>query len=205
MNLTLETLLAALPHLAPERAAQFNEPLNEAMAEFGIDTPARVAMFLAQCAHESAHFSRLTESFNYSAGRLLEIFPKYFSPTEAWEYARSPQRIAARVYANRMGNGNEASRDGWIFAGRGLLHLSGRRNYKECGIALGVDLIDNPGAVCAPDLACRSAGWFWKVNDLNESADKGDVVRATRKINGGTNGLSDRQRLFDIASQVEYA
>lgn len=203
IELDMQLLRGALPQLRADRAVLFLAPLRECMEEFEIDANAqRAAMFLAQTAHESAHFFRLVENLNYSAARLLQVFPKYFTPEEAAVYERKPSSIAARVYANRMGNGNEASADGWVFRGRGLLQLTGRKNYRDCGRALCLDLENNPSLLQEPDIACRSAGWFWQQNDLNELCDAGDVRGVTRRINGGTHGLEERASLYAHALSV---
>lgn len=199
MMLTIQSLCKALPGLPPEHGALFLEPLQATMEEFSIDTPERAAMFLAHCAHESAHFTRLEENLNYSAERLLAVFPRYFTPDEAQVYAHRLSAIASRVYANRMGNGDEASADGWHFRGRGIIQITGRRNYLNCGVAIGVDLVENHDLLLEPELACRSAGWFWHVNGLNQCADTGDIAMATLRINGGTNGLQERRRLWSVA------
>jgi putative chitinase len=171
--------------------------LSDAMDEFGIDTPARMAMFLAQCAHESSYFRLTRENLNYSADGLRKIFPKYFRDRDADDYHRQPEKIANVVYSSRMGNGDEESGDGWRYCGRGFIQLTGKSNYDACGAALGVDLHDNPDYLETPEGAARSAAWFWHKNGLNKYADSDDIVGATKRINGGTIGLEDRKEIYE--------
>ena len=171
--------------------------LAAAMEEFGIDTPQRIAMFLAQCAHESAYFGTTRENLNYSADGLKKIFPKYFRDRDAQEYHRQPQKIANVVYSGRMGNGDEASGDGWRFCGRGYIQLTGRSNYTACAHALNVDIINHPEYLESPEGAARSAAWFWQKNGLNKFADDGDIKGATKRINGGFIGLEDRTEIYE--------
>lgn len=170
--------------------------LDKAMIESNIRTKNQQAMFLAQILHESAMLSAVVENLNYSELNLTKVFKKYFDRTTAKKYARQPQKIANRVYANRMGNGNEMSGDGWKYRGRGLIQLTGKENYINCGKDLGVDLIKNPDYLITPEGAARSAGWFWRKNKLNFSADKGDIITNTKIINGGSNGLEHRALLY---------
>lgn len=161
------------------------------------------AMFIAQCAHESSEFNVLSENLNYSAERLLVIFPKYFKPETVQKYHRRPQDIANTVYANRMGNGDFASGDGFKYAGRGILQNTGKSSYRQCSIDVYGDekiLLNNPEILKTPDAAVKSAVWFWMKNNLKSCGS--DVVCATKKINGGTNGLSDRKSFFDKAMSV---
>lgn len=166
--------------------------LRDSCQYFEIDSTVRVAAFLAQCAHESGGFVRLEENLNYSAAGLLRTFPKYFSQWTAEEYARKPERIANRVYANRMGNADESSGDGWRYRGRGLIQLTGYNNYLRCGAGIGVDLIESPDLLTEIPHAASSAAWFWFDAGCNRYADAGDFEGLTRRINGGTNGLADR-------------
>jgi putative chitinase len=176
------------------------DSIPEVAAKFGINTPLRVAHFLAQCGHESGGFRVTQENLNYSAKGLNGIFKKYF-PTEASAipYARQPQKIANKVYANRMANGNEASGDGFKFRGRGYIQLTGRDNYTQFGKAIGVDIPNNPDLV-ASKYALASAAWFWSKNGLNKLADAGAgdtaVTSITKRVNGGTIGLADRIKHF---------
>ena len=170
------------------------------MEKFQINTPLRLAHFLAQCGHESGGFRLTKENLNYSAKGLVGTFKKYF-PTEAaaTPYARNPQKIANRVYANRMANGNEASGDGFKFRGRGYIQLTGRANYTEFGKAINEDITLNPDVV-SDKYALLSAAWFWSKNGLNKLAEGGAtdavVTQITKRVNGGTIGLADRIKHF---------
>ncbi len=174
--------------------------IPDTAAKFGINTPLRLAHFLAQCGHESGGFRVTSENLNYSAKGLNGIFKKYF-PTEAAAaaYARNPQKIANKVYANRMDNGSEASGDGYKFRGRGYIQLTGRANYTLFGKAIGEDIANNPDLVSGK-YALLSAAWFWSKNGLNKLADGGAsdsvVTSITKRVNGGTIGLADRIKHF---------
>jgi putative chitinase len=168
--------------------------------KFGINTSLRLAHFLAQAGHESGGFKITAENLNYSAKGLQGIFKKYFpSESLALDYAKKPQKIANRVYSGRMGNGNEASGDGYKFRGRGYIQLTGRDNYTAFGKSIGVDIAENPDLV-ATQYALASAAWFWQKNKLNEIADTGSsdevVTKITKRVNGGTIGLPDRIKHF---------
>lgn len=191
--LTASILRAALPAITQANADRFATPLADACAEFGIDTPVRLAAFLAQVAHESANLARLVENLNYSAQGLLGVWPNRFTPEAASALARQPERIANRVYAGRLGNGDEASGDGWRYRGRGLIQVTGKTNYAACGKALGLDLVGSPELLETPGPAARSAAWFWSSRGLNAPADRGDIEAITRTINGGLTGLADRK------------
>jgi putative chitinase len=162
-------------------------------AKWEVNTVQRQAYFIGQIAHESNQFQRLTEGLSYSAPRLMTVWPQRF-PTlsSAIPYAHNPVKLANKVYAGRLGNGDEASGDGYLYRGRGPIQLTGRANYEAAGAAIGVDLIANPGVLLAPHIGLDAAGWFWKSNGLNELADAGDHTMITRRINGGLNGLADR-------------
>jgi putative chitinase len=174
--------------------------IPDTAAKFQINTPLRLAHFLAQCGHESGGFRVTQENLNYSAKGLAGIFKKYF-PTEAaaTPYARQPQKIANKVYANRMANGSEASGDGYKFRGRGYIQLTGRDNYTQFGKAIGEDIASNPDVVSS-NYALLSAAWFWSKNGLNKLADGGatdaTVTSITKRVNGGTIGLADRIKHF---------
>jgi putative chitinase len=173
--------------------------INEAFP----DSTLRQAAFIAQCAHESAGFTRRIENLNYSGDRLPVIFPKYF-PDEvlARSYHRQPEKIANVVYANRMGNGPTASGEGWKFRGRGYIQLTGKDNYTKCGKDIGVDLVATPEYLETPKGAVASAIWFWNMRKLSDLADEGDMMTITKKINGGTHGLSERLAYYDRALEV---
>lgn len=186
-----------------ERANKWHLPLNDAMAEYGITTPARQAAFLAQVAHESARLGVLEENLNYSAEGLVKVFPRHFPALKAAAlYARRPEKIASKVYANRLGNGDEESGEGWLYRGRGLIQITGADNYRACGTALGLDLIASPEKLTIPRPAAFSAAWFWSSRNLNALADHGDFTAITKAINGGTNGLQDRLALFGTAKEA---
>ena len=174
--------------------------IPETAAKFQINTPIRLAHFLAQCGHESGGFRVTQENLNYSAKGLMGIFKKYF-PTQqlAESYQRQPQKIANKVYASRMSNGSEASGDGFRFRGRGYIQLTGRANYTAFGKAINEDIVNNPDVVSGK-YALLSAAWFWSTNGLNRLADGGStdavVTSITKRVNGGTIGLADRIKHF---------
>jgi putative chitinase len=176
------------------------DSIPEVASKFGINTPLRVAHFLAQCGHESGGFRLTQENLNYSAKGLNGIFRKYF-PTEASaaSYARNPQKIANKVYGNRMGNGPESSGEGYKFRGRGYIQLTGKENYTAFGKSIGVDIPSNPDSV-ASKYALASAAWFFSKNGLHRIADEGAsdlvVTKITKRVNGGTIGLPDRIKHF---------
>jgi putative chitinase len=202
MSVTLEQLEEIFPHAKKENLEKFCEPLNKAMAEFEIDNPKREAMFLAQCAHESGQFAAVSENLNYKAETLTKVFPKYFHDKDPNDYAKQPEKIANVVYANRMGNGDTESGDGYRYRGRGLIQLTGKNNYTKCGEALNMDLHEDSDYLSTPDGAARSAAWFWSENDLNECADADDIVNCTKKVNGGTLGLEEREAFWKKALEV---
>ena len=172
--------------------------IPDVMTKFGIDTPVELAHFLAQCGHESGGFRVVNENLNYSAKGLLGIFKKYF-PTQALaeQYQRKPEKIANRVYASRMGNGDETSGEGFKFRGRGYIQLTGKQNYTAFGKAIGVDIAANPDLV-ATKYPLLSAAWFFSKNCLAKCKDASDasVLAVTKCVNGGTIGLADRQKHF---------
>lgn len=170
-------------------------------SNYKVNTLLRLSHFLAQCGHESANFRAVKENLNYSAEGLNKTFKKYFPTLEsAKDYARQPERIASKVYANRMGNGNEASKDGFKYLGRGFIQLTGKANYLEFDKSVPEDIIANPELV-ATKYPLASAAWFWDKNGLNAIADKGAtdaVVKSiTKRVNGGTIGLEDRIQHFN--------
>jgi putative chitinase len=174
--------------------------IPDTAAKFQINTPLRLAHFLAQCGHESGGFKATQENLNYSAQGLNGIFKKYFPTTAtAAAYARQPQKIASKVYANRMGNGSEASGEGYKFRGRGYIQLTGKENYTAFGKAIGEDILSNPDVVSSK-YALLSAAWFFSKNGLHKMADSGAsdavVTQITKRVNGGTIGLPDRIKHF---------
>lgn len=179
----------------------FVDGLNDVCDYYEISaTKQRLAMCLGQLIHESGGFRLITENLNYSAARLMEVFPRYFSSIEeARRYGGKPEMIANRVYSNRMGNGPESSGDGWKFRGRGVIQLTGKFNYSRFAEGLGQSLEETVAYMETPDGAVSSAGWFWDSNDLNSYCDKNDFVGLTKRINGGTNGLADRLHHYKAA------
>jgi putative chitinase len=173
------------------------EPLAETFEKYDISTPKRQAAFIGQCMHESGGFKRLIENLNYSAKGLVATWPSRF-PNEkyAQEYARKPKRIAGKVYNGRMGN--ESAEDAAKYIGRGLIQLTGKENYANCGLGIGVDLLGNPDWLATPKYAALSAGWFWHKRGLNELADAGDIATMTKRINGGNIGIEDRKAKINM-------
>lgn len=182
-------------HIPDEVITQIPDVLDM----FGINTQLRLSHFLAQCAAESGEFKFIRENLNYSADRLKIIFPKYFPGTIANNYAQKPDKIGSRVYANRMGNGPEVSKDGFTYRGRGYIQLTGKNNYIAFGKAINTDLVKNPDLV-ATQYPLLSAAWFFTKNKLNEVADKGAtdavVTSISKLVNGGNNGLIERINHF---------
>ena len=173
------------------------------LPEYDINTKPRVSAFLAQCAHESAGFKFLKENLNYKAASLRRVFPKYFpNDAIAAQYANKPEMIANRVYGNRMGNGDEASGDGFRYCGRGLIQLTGKQNYSNFAESLEMPVEDVPEYLATFEGAVQSACWFWESNNLNQWADKGDILTLTKRINGGTIGLEDRIKHYNHALHV---
>lgn len=169
------------------------DPLNETFERFGILTPHQQAAFIGQCGHECGNFRVLEENLNYRAETLMKLWPRRFPTLEfAKQFERNPKKIANSVYANRMGNRDEASGDGYRFRGRGCIQLTGSANYYHAGKALGVDFIMEPDLVATPQYAALTAGFFWNTQKLNDIAESGNNLALTKKINGGTIGLNDR-------------
>ena len=199
-----ESVLVTSQTCTPAMADKWLIPLQFTCDKFGINTPERVAGFLAQIGHESGGFRFTSENLNYRAEALTRLWPSRFPPGIAESYAMQPEKIANRAYCDRMGNGDEASGDGWKYRGRGLIQLTGKDNYAAFSLDADNEALVNPDLVAEPELAALSAGWFWKKNGLNALADNRDIVGMTRRINGGTNGLDDRQmrysRLISVLS-----
>jgi putative chitinase len=176
-------------------------PLEATFAKYDISTPKRQASFIGQCAHESGNFKTLQENLNYSAEGLMKTWPSRFPTKEiADQYARQPAKIAGKVYNGRMGNTSEE--DASKYLGRGLIQLTGKENYANCGLGLGVDLLGNPDWLLDPKYATLSAGWFWGKRGLNSLADSGDYETMTKRINGGLIGLDDRKTKISKALSV---
>lgn len=199
MKLTVELLQATMPK-AP---SAWLAVMADELPKHGVDTPNEIASFIAQVAHESNELTHLEENLNYSAERLMVVWPKRFPTFEvAQRYEHVPERLANYVYANRMGNGDEASGDGWRFHGRGPIQLTGRRNYAACGADIGEGLLVVPELLLTPSVGIRSALWFWRMMNLDELDDDRDVKVETRRINGGETGLADRQRYFNHCLRI---
>ena len=199
--LTLEQLKQIIPKNA--NVEQWHQALAQLLPEYNINTPERIAAFIAQCAHESAEFTAIRENLNYRAESLQKVFSKYFTTAElAEQYAKQPEKIANRVYANRMGNGPESSGDGWRYCGRGLIQLTGKNNYQAFADSLGSTLEEVVEYLATFEGAVQSACWFWESNNLNELADSGDIKAMTKRINGGYIGLEDRQHHYECAKEI---
>ncbi len=204
MELTLQQLKQLLPK--NPYVQHWHHALEQLLPEYEINTPQRIAAFIAQCAHESGGFMVLKENLNYKAATLRKIFPKYF-PTDAMaaEYAAKPNKqeaIANLVYANRMGNGGPETGDGYRYCGRGLIQLTGKSNYSWFAASLGIPVEEAAEYLQTFEGAAQSACWFWETNNLNQWADKGDILTLTKKINGGTIGLEDRIKHYEHALHV---
>ena len=201
--LSIDQLLYINNNLYKVKCEEYIDALNKVLPENGIDTPLRVSHFLAQVIHESGHLRYNSENLNYSASALKSVFKKYFPSDElANQYARQPEMIANRVYANRMGNGPEASGDGWKMRGRGLIQLTGYDNYKKCGEYFNIDLIKTPDLLLVPEYSIKSACWYWNTRKLNDLADKDDIVSITKKVNGGLNGIESRKEILGRAKKI---
>lgn len=194
----LKQIVKGLPH-----AEHWYEALDQLLDDYGINTPQRVAHFIAQCAHESGNFRFIRENLNYSAAGLQGTFRKYFPTLElAQQYQRQPERIANRVYASRMGNGPEESGDGWRYCGRGLIQLTGKDNYTFFAGSLGIPVEEAAEYLATFEGAAQSACFFWEQNNLNRFADANDIKGLTRAINGGQIGLDDRIKHTNHALHV---
>ena len=213
MILTISQLADAVPRA---NAHAWLDPLNQAAAEFGIDSPENFAAFLGQCGHESADFTRLTENLNYSAQGLANTWPGRYSDTSrsgqlvpnalALRLHRQPEAIANNCYANRMGNGSEASGDGWRFIGRGIIQITGRSNYTRAAAALGLDLVNTPAQAALPAYAARIAAWWWVNNGATPHGEVCDWLTCSRIVNLGNarssvipHGWPDRKTRSDLA------
>lgn len=195
MELTLDLLQKIIP--GNKNIQSWFDALSKLLPEYEINTPHRIAAFLAQCMHESGKFTAIKENLNYKAESLTKIWPKYFPADVAAEYAQHPEKIANRAYANRMGNGDEASGDGYKFCGRGLIQLTGHDNYQAFADSVEMSLDELPTYLETFEGCVQSACWFWENNNLNTLADAGDILHMTKKINGGTLGLEDRTKHYN--------
>jgi putative chitinase len=200
-----EQQFKALFPAAPEGA---REHLNRAMARYKIDSKVRVAAFLAQIGHESAGLTVLSENLNYSAQALATTWPTRYKGSDgkpnalAINLARKPERIANHTYANRMGNGDPESGDGWRYRGRGYIQTTGKNNYSKLTALTGINFVAVPDLLTQPEYAALAAAFYWADNKLNDLADAGRFDLITRKINGGTHGAADRDRRWEQAKQV---
>jgi putative chitinase len=204
MELTIEQLKELLPK--NPYVAHWHDALSKLLPDYEINTPKRIAAFIAQCSHESGGFTALKENLNYKPATLRKLFSKYF-PNDALaaEYCAKPNKqeaIANRVYASRMGNGNEASGDGYKYCGRGLIQLTGKSNYIAFADSLEISPEEASEYLATFEGAAQSACWFWESNNLNQWADKGDILTLTKRINGGTIGLEDRIKHYEHALHV---
>jgi len=179
------------------------EALCQILPDYDIDTVPRVAAFLAQTAHESGGYRAIKENLNYKAESLCKVWPRYFPDmATAKAYEKQQERIANRAYANRMGNGDEASGDGWKFCGRGLIQLTGKSNYSRYAESLEISLDEASEHLTTFEGCVQSAAWFWEANNLNQWADNGDIKKMTKIINGGDLGLADRIKHYEHAKHV---
>ena len=202
--ITVDLLQQLCPKTKRNVLELYAGPIHEVCAYYDMyDNMNRAAGFVAQIAHESGGFNFVKENLNYGAKGLMGTFKKYF-PTEdlAKQYERQPEKIANRVYANRMSNGDESSGDGYRFCGRGLIQLTGRANYTKFAEDLGISIEETVAYLETPAGAVSSAGWFWDQNNLNQWCDKNDFVTLTKRINGGTIGLADREHHYHLALKL---
>ena len=205
MSFTFDFTKQQLKEMIPKNpyVDQWFEAISEILPEYEITTPQRVAAFLAQCAHESGGFVFLKENLNYKAASLRRVFPKYFPDDAiAAQYAGKGEMIANRVYANRMGNGDEASGDGFRYCGRGLIQLTGKNNYTFFAGSLEIPVEEASEYLQTFEGAVQSACFFWEQNKLNQWADAGDILTLTKRINGGTIGLEDRVKHYNHALHI---
>jgi putative chitinase len=205
MSFTFDFTKDQLKEMIPKNSYvdQWFEALDNILPEYDITTPQRVAAFLAQCAHESGGFVFLKENLNYKAASLRRVFPKYFPDDAiAAQYAGKGEMIANRVYANRMGNGSEASGDGFKYCGRGLIQLTGKNNYTFFAGSLDIPVEEASEYLQTFEGAVQSACFFWEQNKLNQYADSGDILTMTKRINGGTIGLEDRIKHYEHALHI---
>lgn len=204
MLVTREQIKQVMPNARDVDINRYYQPINATLETFEINTPERIRMFLAQIAVESNQLSATRENMNYSVKRLMEVFPKYFkNEADAKKvHAAGQAAIANRVYGDRMGNRGEDSNDGWNYRGGGPIQLTGRDNYVATAIGLGIELGGYPEIIEDPANGMNAAGYFWYRNGLNAIADKEDVLAATKRINGGTNGLAERKAAYARAQKA---
>jgi putative chitinase len=194
----LEAIIGKNPYMD-----YWHNAICEILPVYEINTPERVAAFIAQCAHESGYFRFLRENLNYRAESLMKTFPRHFKTLEeAKRYERKPEMIANKVYANRMGNSDEASGDGWRYLGRGLIQLTGKNNYTLFAASIDTPLEEIPEYLQTFEGAIQSACWFWEQNNLNRFADSRDIITMSKRINGGTIGMEDRINKYNKALKI---
>ena len=198
MNIKSQNILFIAPKC--KIAEELSKYLNIYLEKYNINTKLRTAHFLAQTAHESTEFTRFIENLNYSTKGLLDTFPKYFNKNNVSDYNRNPEKIANKVYSNRMGNGDFESGDGWKFRGRGLIQLTGQENYRE--FFKSIDKPIDVDYLTTPEGAIESSCWYWYSRDINPHADENDIVSVTKKVNGGTLGLDERKLYLARAKKV---
>ena len=207
MHVTADNLKAAMG-CDGKTASVWAPPLDDACRKFGITTPARLSAFLAQVGHESDSLRRLVENVNYRADGLLRVWPSRFTAQTAAEYARQPERIANKVYGGRMGNGPEATGDGWRYRGRGPIQVTGKANYESIGeliqraVPTAPDFVIDPDLMLEPRWGALAAAAYWDSHDLNELADAGQFERLTKRVNGGLIGWADRKARYDRSRKV---
>jgi putative chitinase len=202
-NLTLDQLRQIVPN--NPHIDHWHEALCEILPDYDIDTPERLAAFLAQCAHESGGFRAIKENLNYKPATLVTLFKKYFDLPTAERYCAMSDKqaaIANKIYANRMGNGPESSGDGYRYCGRGLIQLTGKDNYTRYAQSTEQTVEEASEHLTTFEGCVQSAAWFWEANNLNQYADSGDILTMTKRINGGTIGLEDRKKHYAHALHV---
>jgi putative chitinase len=199
-DFTVDKLAAMLP--GNPYIEHWHEALCKILPDYDINTPQRVGAFIAQTAHESGGYKALKENLNYRAETLCKVWPHYFNASNANQYAHNQEAIANRAYANRMGNGPEESGDGFRYCGRGLIQLTGKSNYAAFANSIDTPVEEIPEFLGTFEGAIQSACWFWETNNLNQYADSGDILTMTKKINGGTLGLAERQQHYQNFMQI---
>jgi putative chitinase len=199
-NFTPDQLAQIIPN--NPYVAEWYDAVSRILPDYEINTVPRVAAFLAQCAHESANFTALKENLNYTAASLSRVWPSRFPPAIAEQYAHNQEMIANRAYCDRMGNGPEESGDGWRYAGKGLIQLTGKDNYTRFAESIEAPVEQLPEYLGTFEGAVQSACWFWETNSLNQFADAGDILTLTKRINGGTIGLEERTQHYQHAIQI---
>ena len=199
--MTAKTLITAQQLSAMGVGAEWVEPLNKAFNRFAINTPARIAGFMGQAMHETGGLRTMTENLNYHMEALMRVWPSRFPDIDtAAQYHRQPEKIANKVYADRMGNGAPDTGEGWKYRGRGIFGLTGKNNYTAAGEELGVDLLTDPDQVAQPRMAALTAGWYWSKNKMNELADKNDIGAMGRVVNIGPAARTQEGRIPHGAS-----